>query len=422
MKKTKVLFTICAVGIASLIISCSNAPSQNQIIPISAIPEDPGENPGDNGENPEDPGENPGDNGENSEDPGENPGDNGENPEDPGENPEDNGETTPENNPIEYQFHETVEYLPAGTDGSAGTTGTYVLFGDWPQTIKAQNVEIDTTRTMTRGGFTFYLGSDQNLYVSCEEKAYKEGYTYSDGTNVARSSVHSTKYFKVEPIKWRVLNPTPVEGEKKFLVAEKCLVANILFQSNSNRNLNGEIIYPSNYKYSNIRAYLNGIVNEFITESNGAVDAANVDWRNKGFLQSAFTTSAITLIADTIVKNDLQSTVSSTENIYVCQNTTDKIFLPSVQEMGCSEYGFVAATQSIMNNQNDESRIRVPTDYAKANYIDCSRYPRHFLRSPLYLTTYGGVKVMCVSDDIGNVDYDDCWKTQISIVPALCLE
>ena len=143
MKKTKVLFTICAVGIASLIISCSNAPSQNQIIPISAIPEDPGENPGDNGENPEDTGENPGDNGEN--------------PEDTGEHPEDNGETTPENNPIEYQFHETVEYLPAGTDGTAGTTGTYVLFGDWPQTIKAQNVEIDTTRTMTRGGFTFYL-------------------------------------------------------------------------------------------------------------------------------------------------------------------------------------------------------------------------------------------------------------------------
>lgn len=90
--------------------------------------------------------------------------------------------------------------------------------------------------------------------------------------------------------------------------------------------------------------------------------------------------------------------------------------------MGCSEYGFVAATQSIMNNQNDESRIRVPTDYAKANYIDCSWHPRHFLRSPLYLTTYGGVEVMCVSDDIGNVCYDNCWGTQFSIVPALCLE
>ena len=35
-----------------------------------------------------------------------------------------------------YQFHSTVTYLDAGTDGTAGTNGTYCLFGDWPQTIK----------------------------------------------------------------------------------------------------------------------------------------------------------------------------------------------------------------------------------------------------------------------------------------------
>ena len=29
-----------------------------------------------------------------------------------------------------YQFHSTVTYLDAGTDGTAGINGTYCLFGD----------------------------------------------------------------------------------------------------------------------------------------------------------------------------------------------------------------------------------------------------------------------------------------------------
>lgn len=396
MKKTKVLFTICAVGIASLIISCSNAPSQNQIIPISAIPEDPGENPEDNGENPEDPGENPGDN---------------------GENPEDNGETTPENNPIEYQFHETVEYLPAGTDGSAGTTGTYVLFGDWPQTIKAQNVEIDTTRTMTRGGFTFYLGSDRSLYIQCEENAYGRGYTYSDGTVVAQQSSHSTKYFKVEPIKWRVLNPTPAEGEKKMLLAEQSLTAYIpFFDTYTSRTLNNETIYQNNYKYSNIRAYLNGIPNQFLTDG-GTDDGRNynIDWTGIGFLQRAFTTAAINKISDTLVKNDSQSTANN-QNPYVCEDTTDKIFLLSFQEMINTAYGFDTGS-----NTNDEKRIRVPTDYAKANNRSCDisgTYNSNFLRSPHYQSTQ---YVTVVKND-GTIRLDLLGRKCLGIVPALCLK
>ena len=392
MKKTKVLFTICAVGIASLIISCSNAPSQNQIIPISAIPEDPGENPEDNGENPEDPGENPGDNGEN--------------PEDPGENPEDNGETTPENNPIEYQFHETVEYLPAGTDGSAGTTGTYVLFGDWPQTIKAQNVEIDTTRTMVKGGFTYYKGSDLNWYVSCRENAYEDGYTYSNRMTVAMSSTNSSKYFKIEPIKWRVLNPNAAEGEKKILLAEKCLTANIPYYGNNDYSTS----YGANrYKFSNVRAYLNGIPNQWITDGRSENDY-NIDWSGRGFLQSAFTNAAISLISDTVVRNDLEST-GDINNTYTCDNTTDKIFLPSLQEITNSDYAFQPSFST-----TDVNRKRESTDYAKANY--CNSTVMYFLRSPSKLD-YDRCKCVAGADGKGRVL--KVIKSDNALVPALCL-
>ena len=41
--------------------------------------------------------------------------------------------------------------LPAGTDGSAGTSAKYVLFGEWPQTIMAEGVTIDKTKTRQQG-------------------------------------------------------------------------------------------------------------------------------------------------------------------------------------------------------------------------------------------------------------------------------
>ena len=107
------------------------------------------------------------------------------------------------------------------------------------------------------GSMTYYLGSDSNYYAKCWENASDDGYTYSDGTAVAQRSANSTKYFKVEPIKWRVLNPNA--DTNKILLAESILTANIpYYGSTSNRTLNETTIYANNYKYSNIRAYLNG--------------------------------------------------------------------------------------------------------------------------------------------------------------------
>ena len=117
-----------------------------------------------------------------------------------------------------YKFHENIEYLEAGTNGSAGTSATYVYFGDWPQTVKADSVLVYENLNMTIGGFTYYTGSDDNWYVKCIEDAYKSDYTYSDGSTVAQLSSNSEKYFKVEPIKWRVLNPNATGAEKKFFL------------------------------------------------------------------------------------------------------------------------------------------------------------------------------------------------------------
>ena len=148
---------------------------------------------------------------------------------------------------------------------------TYCTFGDWPQTIKEESVTVDETKSVTMGSMTYYLGSDNNYYAKCTENAYESSYTYSNGDTVAQSSANSEKYFKVEPIKWRVLNPS-ASGDK-ILVAESILTANVpYYGSTSNRTLNEATIYANNYKYSNIRAFLNGTKNQFVTDGGTATD------------------------------------------------------------------------------------------------------------------------------------------------------
>lgn len=255
------------------------------------------------------------------------------------------------------------QVMPTGTDGTAGTEWTYVLFGDWPQTIKADNVEIYDEVSVQVGMFTYYMGSDGNWYVRQQEKAYESGYKYTDGSTVKQSSANSDKYFKVEPIKWRVL--TDNYSGKKLLLAENILAACQYYDNNLNRNGS---IYPNNYKESRIRAYLNGLSYNIKSVTNGT-QTANGDFVNKGFLQTAFNETFHSSIEDTTVDNSASSTSDTSGSVsealpkYCCDDTIDKIFLLSEKEVTTSDYGFEGYRQSGVGN----TRIRMTTDFAKAS-------------------------------------------------------
>ena len=323
-----------------------------------------------------------------------------------------------------YSFHSSVTNLPSGTDGQMGTSASYCYFGDWPQTIKADSVTVDESTTVTMGGFTYYLGSDGNYYAKCTENAYGSSYTYSDGTTCAQSSASSEKYFKVEPIKWCVLT-NDYDG-KKLLLAENILTANVpYYGSTSSRSLNGTTIYANNYKYSNIRAFLNGTANQFVTDG-GTATSYDIDWSDKGFLQSAFTSSAQSLIATTTVDNSAASTNpasnasqwNSGTNTYACEDTSDKIFLLSEKEATTASYGFASYSSYGIGN----TRIRVTTDYAKANYAYQSTSSGYggfwWLRSPSY--NYSGHARYVVYD--GDANYSHYVNpTYRGVVPALSI-
>ena len=174
-----------------------------------------------------------------------------------------------------------------------------------------------------------------------------------------------------------MLNLDATSGNK-ILLAEKALTANVpYYVTTSIRTLNETTIYANNYKYSNIRAYLNGTANQFVTDG-GTKSIYDVDWTGKGFFQTAFTATAQGLIVDTKLDNTAASTNpasnaelwNSGENSYACGETDDKIFLLSEKEVTASDYGFADYNVYINdgNGTTQSARVRKPSDFAIANY------------------------------------------------------
>ena len=317
-------------------------------------------------------------------------------------------------------FPKEVKVLTNYTSPHAPSTGTwtYVEFGDWPQTIKDASVNVYETKSKEMGMFTYYLGSDENYYVKVTAKPYEDPsevtYTYSDGKSVEKDE---EVYFKVEPIKWRVLNKDYASTGKVLLLAESILTGGIpYYVDTSTRPITGagteegypDTVYPNNWQYSTVRAWLNGRY-----ESD---DPQDKEYAGKGFLQTAFTESAQNLIADTTVENTAASTTDTGINLpqatdYACANTTDKIFLLSQQEATTLNSGFGAY------DDVDSARIRVTTDYAKATGAGQSFSEGNggvwWLRSPrngnsgseagFILINGGAIDSLDVNDAVGGV-------------------
>jgi len=310
-----------------------------------------------------------------------------------------------------YEFVGTpYTVLPKGTDGTAGKTGTYVLFGDWPQSIKAPHVVVDESKIAVVGAHTYYKGSDGAWYIKIMERkagGYEgpNGFRYSDGTKVQNAYKKSYRYFKVEPIKWRVLTTNYNGSGKKLLLAEVALTNEqfsdtwgdyAVFEAmDGNRYAftldvtlrqleNGQYIQHNNYEHSRMRAFLNGIA--YIQgDENIYVKGAktpmriNEEFVGRGFLQTAFTPAMQSKIAVTTVENNsrknsgidlVQEFTAVDRSIYdgtmyyesgeqhkrvtfpkfTSNDTKDKVFLLSPAEVVRKDYGFILVPPTVTPN------------------------------------------------------------------------
>ncbi|MBR5647087.1 MAG: hypothetical protein IKX23_10655 [Treponema sp.] len=265
-------------------------------------------------------------------------------------------------------------YKKTGTQEINGKSYDIVTFGSFPQSEKTDDtITVNESEAKTAGSYTYYKGSDNEWYAKL-----------------------GSKYFKVEPIKWRVLT-TDYNGTKKKLLLAENIIINKAYDASSN-----------NYENSSIRAYLTG-----------------------DFYNTAFTTEEQNAIAITTVINDARSTNpdgdsnvmlwNNGENQYASDTaTSDKIFLLSEQEVTKDDYGF--ATYNAYGT--DSTRIRKVTAFAResgtwvstdSGYEDGGYW---WLRSPIYTNSITARYVYIYGYAYYNLIVNYAY---MGVVPALCL-
>ena len=234
--------------------------------------------------------------------------------------------------------------------------GDYIYLGEFPQTLKADDVTI-TSETDSRG---YYLGSDGNYYAAVTADPYVDGMaadpisksTFTTGASVVDGEVY---YFKVEPIRWRII--TEENGEALLLCDS--IIASLQYQTDyqfessaggycttSNGAPSGT--YANNYMYSNVRI-----------------------WLNETFYETAFNKIQQGIVLTTDLDNSAESASPHGipgNNKCVCENTSDKVFLISMCEATNEAYGFASYTT------NDTERRLMTSDYSRAigAYMDTS--------------------------------------------------
>ena len=277
-------------------------------------------------------------------------------------------------------------------EGSETTTeqvytrsGNYIYFGEYPQTIKAADVTVGDVADEDG----YYLGSDGERYAKVVAAPNGSNYTFSDNSSVISGN---TYYFKVEPIRWSILS----ESDGNALILCDSIIANHYYHhTSSSTTIDGQTVYANNYKYSDIRAWLN---DEFYKTAFGALQQA--------------------LIQTTQVDNSVYSTGYSS-NPYACENTFDKVFLLSYREVTNSAYGFASSYST-----KDTARRMLTSDFSRATgaYMstDSSYYGNGWwwLRSPDNdsFSYARNVRYLGSADYINYVLYD-----YRGVVPALNL-
>ncbi len=264
-------------------------------------------------------------------------------------------------------------------------------FGSYPQTHVNNNELINELNKLTNVNSRGYYEYNGSEYAKVTTKPCNYGatdYTYSTGKIVVDGI---TEWFKVEPIVWKILSTS---NNIYQVLSEYILDVSCYYHDYDEvRTIDSKTVYANNYKYSDIREFLNNT-----------------------FLNSAFKSNEQSLIVVTEVDNSASTTYSSS-NPYVCENTFDNIYLLSHQDTLNTNYGF----SSYNVGYGGEERMSIVTDYAKAMGVWWNTSSSYYnigywwLRSPSYDFSYNaGV----VNYDGGVYIYDEVSISGIGVRPA----
>ena len=296
-----------------------------------------------------------------------------------------------------------------------GTASTlylhYIEFGSYPQTYVGDsmnetletwyesnspaNLKTYTTRVDGNyGSYTSHMYTDGEIYARGYSYRNNSSYTYSTGDSVPANG--TVVWFKVEPIRWLVLNydeyiaGTDAELE---LLSELVLASYIYFNPSESDGNSWETSY--------IR-----------------------EWMNGTFYNNAFAADEQEIIATSTVLNNVTGDYANSTSDGTGPTTYDKIYFKSYYEMNSGLFFTGTAPQ------DNARRICSPTDFALSNYASMYVNTSHTTANRpnggtvhYWLRSAGGSAsyAFFVSNlgDIHNSDY--VYRTFFGVRPALRL-
>ena len=245
---------------------------------------------------------------------------------------------------------------------------TTVEYGLYPQTYVSNSSLVNTlnglltTEEPNACGWYYYSG-DGNYYtrIQAQIRTNKKRF-FKNGTQITKGNYY---WFKCEPIVWNILS-----SSEMFLISNKVLDYHIVQAASA----------TFNYKTCDMRYFLN---NDFLATA------------------FAFGNSSIAI---TDVDNSASAGVPSA-SAYFCENTLDRVYLPSYQELLNTEYGFSSDPATA-----NAKRKRELTDYAIARGVapkdetnNAPFYSNYYTRSP---STMNSGKGVCYGVNDGRVEVD----------------
>lgn len=231
--------------------------------------------------------------------------------------------------------------------------GNVITMGEYPQTIASSSAVEKMGKYPDKDGY-YTSTHDNGKYVKIIASPKDNAYKFTDGSTITGGSAY---YFKVEPLKWTVIK----EVTGKVTVISNSIIDMSQFYryaETTERVIddNLEKVYANNWQHSDVRYYLNNV-----------------------FIKEAFNILQRSIIEISDVKNDVGSGHLNNAQLYPHlnqNNTFDKIYLLSYQEMLMAQDVFAL------------NRYSVATDYSRARGVmiltDETLYGNgyYWLRSP----------------------------------------
>ena len=286
-------------------------------------------------------------------------------------------------------------------------TGEHITFGSYPQSevkdevlksvLDAKGGELPTSSDS--GLWTSYgyyrngIASNFMWYIDVEHEGekyrgvyfvYNRAYQADNGYEI-----ETVYWFKYEPISWTILSEKTAEGIA-FILCDMIIDAQEFLAGPSTNS------YPSNYAQSTIRK-----------------------WLNETFYNTAFDELQREMIVTINVDNSAElKGYNNIKNPYACEDTQDKIFLLSFEEMTNSKYGF-----SSIHSDIDSARHKDSSDYAQSQGVHTQFRGSYDKNGKWWLRTphSDGHGLICVLNNMGYFADDDAGNVS-GVLPAMWIK